>query len=90
MILFRHLAATTYAQVRWTPVDDRLDDVAHILLLPRNQVVTLYELNFLPADLSNHPTPCIVHARADLPFGEPMKLTLIDIEIHANVHVYIH
>ena len=86
VILFRHLAATTHAQVRWIPIDDRLDDVAHILLLPRNQVVTLYELNFLPADLSNHQIPCIVHTRADLPFGEPMKLTLIDIEIHANLH----
>ena len=86
VILFRHFAATMHAQVRWTPIDDRLDDVAHILLLPRNQVVTLYELNYLPEDLSGHQVPCIVHCCADLPFGEPMKLTLIDIEIHANVH----
>ena len=32
VILYRHLAPTVYAQVRWTHIEDLLDDVASVLL----------------------------------------------------------
>ena len=85
-ILYRHPDPSIQAQVRWTHIEDTLDDIADVLLMPRNHLVSVYEPNCPLDDVPQHVVPFIVHRRGDLPFGEPMKLCLLDIEIHENIH----